>query len=115
MYDYNHLMIGLWAYSNIDSVELVEASPLVASWDVVMAFLHVATHAQVSATTLAQASCVGEGVQGLRRKRCCSISRRMVSNMSLQHWCTKGQMKEKDKIALIPAVHVDSSANSLFT
>ncbi|KAK8640290.1 hypothetical protein V6N13_008049 [Hibiscus sabdariffa] len=27
----------------------------------------------------------------------------MASNMSLQHWCTRGQLKEKDKIAPIPA------------
>ncbi|KAK8619716.1 hypothetical protein V6N13_135997 [Hibiscus sabdariffa] len=39
----------------------------------------------------------------MRRKRCCSISGRMVSNMSLQHWCTRGQLKEKDKIAPILA------------
>ncbi|KAK9006437.1 hypothetical protein V6N11_035475 [Hibiscus sabdariffa] len=45
----------------------------------------------------------GERIQGLRRKRCCNISGMMVSVMSLQHWCTKGQMKEKDKIAPVPA------------
>ncbi|KAK8619738.1 hypothetical protein V6N13_136018 [Hibiscus sabdariffa] len=40
---------------------------------------------------------------GLRRKRCCSTSGRMASNMSSQHWCTRGQLKEKEKIAPIPA------------
>ncbi|KAK8628129.1 hypothetical protein V6N13_063841 [Hibiscus sabdariffa] len=44
----------------------------------------------------------GEQVQGLRRKRCCNIPGRMVSNMSLQHWCTRGQD------GTYPVIHVDS-------
>ncbi|KAK9006472.1 hypothetical protein V6N11_035509 [Hibiscus sabdariffa] len=49
-----------------------------------------------------RASRRGEQVQGLRRKRYCNIPGGMMSNMSLQHWCTSGHMKEKDKIAPIP-------------
>ncbi|KAK8635979.1 hypothetical protein V6N13_004690 [Hibiscus sabdariffa] len=58
---------------------------------------------KLRSATNAVSGCAGWQVRGRRRKKCCSISGRMVSNMSLQHWCTRGQLKEKDKIAPIPA------------
>ncbi|KAK8659607.1 hypothetical protein V6N13_029806 [Hibiscus sabdariffa] len=36
-------------------------------------------------------------LQGLRKKRCCSIPGRKMSNAMLQHWCTRRQTEENDK------------------
>ncbi|KAK8697745.1 hypothetical protein V6N13_113883 [Hibiscus sabdariffa] len=49
----------------------------------------------------------GMQVQGLRIKRCCSISGRMLSILLLQHWCTRGHKKENDKGCTCPNLHVD--------
>ncbi|KAK8974476.1 hypothetical protein V6N11_000645 [Hibiscus sabdariffa] len=51
--------------------------------------------------------CKGVQVQGLRRKRCCSIPGRMLSNAMLHHWCTRGQTKEDDRGCTCPSLHVD--------
>ncbi|KAL4353050.1 hypothetical protein GQ457_06G014660 [Hibiscus cannabinus] len=50
-------------------------------------------------------------LQGLRRKRCCSIQERMMSTKILQHWCTRGQLGENDKGFTYPSLHVDFLAS----